>query len=54
MNYCKAHPDERFWQALRNWSGFHFIMGVNKIGGRGAGGEVNDAHDTFYMEGRNG
>ena len=19
--YCEQHPEERFWQALRNWSG---------------------------------
>ena len=24
--YCKEHPDERFWQALRNWSGYPFIF----------------------------
>jgi hypothetical protein len=23
--YCKAHPELRFWQALRNWSGHSFI-----------------------------
>jgi hypothetical protein len=25
-SYCKAHPGERFWQALRNWSGEAFIF----------------------------
>lgn len=25
--YCKEHPTERFWQALRNWSGYAFIFG---------------------------
>lgn len=25
--YCKAHPEERFWQSLRNWSGYNFIYG---------------------------
>ena len=24
--YCKAHPEERFWQALRNWSGYSFVL----------------------------
>jgi len=24
--YCEAHPDERFWQALRNWSEYSFIL----------------------------
>jgi hypothetical protein len=23
--YCKDNPELRFWQALRNWSGFNFI-----------------------------
>jgi hypothetical protein len=34
--YCLAHPDERFWQALRNWSGAIQI--------------AYDGHDTFYCE----
>lgn len=21
VDYCLKHPNERFWQALRNWSG---------------------------------
>jgi hypothetical protein len=25
VNYCEAHPEERFWQALRNWSGYSFV-----------------------------
>jgi len=27
VTYCLANPDERFWQALKNWSGFNFIFG---------------------------
>ena len=23
--YCTAHPSERFWQALLNWSGLNYI-----------------------------
>jgi hypothetical protein len=49
--YCKAHPQERFWQALRNWSGFHWVCVSNatqdysyRIG----------ADDTFNWEERNG
>jgi hypothetical protein len=26
--YCKAHPSERFWQALRNWSEASFILHI--------------------------
>ena len=29
IKYLKEHPEERFWQALRNFSGFHFIYGCN-------------------------
>jgi hypothetical protein len=36
--YCKAHPDERFWQALRNWCGKYNFIYANI--------------DTFYWEGR--
>jgi len=24
--YCREHPKERFWQALRNWSKKDFIL----------------------------
>jgi hypothetical protein len=24
--YARAHPEQRFWQALLNWSGFRFIL----------------------------
>lgn len=27
ITYCYANPEERFWQALRNWSGYTFIFG---------------------------
>lgn len=25
VKYCTAHPTERFWQALRNWSEWAFV-----------------------------
>lgn len=43
IDYTKKHPDERFWQALRNWSGFAFI---------GAGSSLDNLEDTFYFENR--
>ena len=44
--YCVKHPEQRFWQALRNWSGFAFIY-ANKDT------RINDAgQDTFYFEGK--
>jgi hypothetical protein len=36
--YCMEHPEMRFWQALRNWSGYGYIWA--------------DAFDTFYWEGK--
>jgi predicted lipoprotein len=39
--YCKAHPEQRFWQALRNWAGAEYIfVGKNK----------DNIEDTFYWE----
>lgn len=42
--YCEAHPEERFWQALRNWSQYSFIYGSN------VSLDSNEVEDTFYKE----
>lgn len=26
IKYCLDHPEEKFWQALRNWSNYYFIF----------------------------
>jgi hypothetical protein len=56
VSYCKAHPEERFWQALRNWSGQNFVLTANSITFKTQpkGDEItyNDKEDTFYWEGR--
>jgi hypothetical protein len=49
--HCKAHPSERFWQALRNWAGFSFIYASNEATDYSY--RIN-AQDTFYWEGRDG
>jgi hypothetical protein len=41
--YCEAHPDERFWQALRNWVGKPFVT---------VGNPGSVLEDTFYWEGK--
>lgn len=57
--YCKAHPDERFWQALRNWSKWNFIYGsefmadtfkdtLTPDSGTRRTGKRARLHDTFY------
>lgn len=40
--YCEQHPEQRFWQALRNWSEYNFIYGSNKLI------EHPDLEDTFF------
>ena len=42
--YCKQHPEERFWQALRNWSKANKILFSKSWEGL--------YHDTFYFEGK--
>lgn len=41
--YCKKHPEQRFWQALRNWSGAYAIY---QSDGR-------ELKDTFYFINKN-
>jgi hypothetical protein len=38
--YCREHPEMRFFQALRNWSGYDYIIAKKD------GVET----DTFYWE----
>jgi len=45
--YCYEHPDERFWQALRNWSGFGWIEVSPENRALGM-----DRRDTFYFKGK--
>ena len=47
IHYCIAHPEERFWQALRNWSSFSTIYGGE------CGREDKGLINTFYFEGKN-
>jgi hypothetical protein len=46
VEYCIANPNERFYQALRNWAGvknfLHFSSSLPR----------EDELDTFYFEGR--
>ena len=47
VTYCRNHPSERFWQALRNWSRWNFILGSNTWDGAAT-------IDTFNVEGLDG
>lgn len=46
--YCYKNPEERFWQALRNWSGQSFILASDSCP------VFANQKDTFYWEGRDG
>ena len=48
VNYCNNNPDLRFYQALRNWSGWAFIYACNEPI------ENSNIHDTFFWEHRSG
>lgn len=52
-DYCNNHPDERFWQALRNWSKFGFIFGF-PIGKLPTREFDKNLIDTFYLEDQDG
>ena len=41
--YAQEHPEERFWQALRNWSRWSFI---------GVSNDLTGWTDTMFWEGR--
>lgn len=49
--YCNSHPSERFWQALRNWSGHNYIMAANT---KDIGHKDCQWVDTFYWKKRDG
>jgi len=47
--YCIMHPTERFWQALRNWSEYNYIVGCKDFSHE----DLPEEHeDTFYKEGK--
>lgn len=47
--YAKAHPEERFWQALRNWSGHDFILAGNMTSSKG-GQKVTFDQIPLYLQ----
>lgn len=47
IQYCTDHPEERFWQALRNWAGVNYIL-VAKTMLTGPEWGWSDIQDTFY------
>lgn len=55
IDYCKANPEQRFWQALRNWAGVRFIFATDDENAYEKLSESNPANltDTFYWEEKN-
>lgn len=51
--YCLDHPELRFWQALRNWSGNSFILTSHFAPTDEQFGSGGDIKDTFYWEEKN-
>ena len=50
--YCTTHPDERFWQAPRNWANVNFIFVARQ---RPMDEDIDneaELYDTFYREGK--
>lgn len=46
IKYFKDHPNERLWQAIRNWSGLYMIYGAT-------GKPGSYAEDTFFWKKKN-
>lgn len=47
------NPDQRFWQALRNWSGHNFILVAKALSIWELDSVDRDTvKDTFYFEGK--
>lgn len=51
IQYCVTHPHERFWQALRNWSGYHYIIARTVTGYDVWDDETVKDTDTYNWEG---
>lgn len=59
VSYAKAHPEQRLWQALRNWAGVNFIYVSEHQAQEFQNPEdamtvYNNLQETFYWEGKDG
>jgi hypothetical protein len=48
VDYCNKHQSERFWQALRNWSGARFILKAKRF--NMDKNEWEEIQDTFHFD----
>jgi len=44
--YCVTHQEERFWQALTNWSKYRFIFGSQSDSFE----DFTNLEDVFYID----
>lgn len=51
VQYCANHPQERFWQALRNWAELAFVLSASGLNLHT--NEFEGLEDTFYWEDKN-
>ncbi len=53
--YCEANPEQRFWQALRNWSGHDYVATIDVPYEDDMWGFVlrhgTPVKNTFFLEG---
>lgn len=55
--YCRKHPEQRFWQALRNWSGYEYrkeiaqgVLPIPSFIFMGCDHDEDGIKDTFYLD----
>ena len=48
VKYAEAHPEMRLWQALRAWSGVHFLVAEHEVDAY-----TRDRYDTYFWEKKN-
>ena len=55
VKYCEKHPDQRFYQALLNWSGLPWIVASSAPADRINAKLLKTlmrVEDTYYWEGK--
>lgn len=58
VSYCKENPDERFWQAVRNFAGADYVLLGNMTNRKGTKDHAKldgikiYVHDTYHFTGR--
>jgi hypothetical protein len=51
IKYCQENPNQRFWQALKNWCGYNFIFVSNHNPLKNPLIQ-EELIDTYYIEGK--